>query len=176
MDRSNESEDRAKNTSRISSAGGWTILAVAGCGLAAWIAWNALSDRVSGRPATAPGLVSDPPREMDPPVSPGMVNVRVRVRSFDRSGNEDVIGTRLGERAVLKLAGVNGQPYEAQFDRVGMWAMEIPPGEYVVSREQPSLKRWEWTVSGRDVSDEGAEGYRMTFRVGQAPTLELVLR
>ena len=176
MGHSSQPGGRGRISPRLWPAGGWAILAVAGCGLAAWIVWSALSARVVGRPATGPELVQEPPREMDPPVSPGMVNVRVRVRSFDRAGNEDVVGKELGQRVILKLAGVNGQPYEAQFDRVGMWAMEIPPGEYIISREQPSLKRWEWAISGREVADEGEKGYRVAFSIGQAPTLELVLR
>lgn len=154
---------------------GWFLLAGAGCGLAAWVLWSAWSGRAADRPASAPELVQNPPPELDPPVAAGMVNVRMRVRSFDRSGNEDVIGKTLRKKAILKLTGAEGQPYEAQFDRVGMWSVEIPPGEYSVSRKQPSLEQWEWSLSGREVT-EGIDGYRVSLRLGQAPTLELALR
>ena len=162
--------------SRSWRTAGWFFLMAAGCILAAWFLRNAWSGRAADRPASAPGLVREPSPELDPPPAPGMVNVRMRVRSFDAAGNEHVVGKELRERVTLKLAGLDGQPYEAQFDRVGMWAMEIPPGEYLIAREQPSLKSWRWTLSGRGVTNEGKKGYRVIFQFGQAPTLQLVLR
>lgn len=173
---SSEPSGRRALSSRLWRAIGWLLMAAAGCGLATWLLWTAWSGRVADRPASAPELVQNPPPELDPPVSAGMVNVRVRVRAFDASGNEDVVGQKLRGRVTLNLAGLEGQPYEAQFDRVGMWSMEIPAGEYLVSRDQPSLEHWEWEFSGREVSDEGEKGYRVVFRLGQAPTLELALR
>ena len=173
---SNEPSGRRELSSRLWRVIGWSLLAGVCCGLATWILWTAWSGRMAGRPASAPELVQNPPPEMDPPVSAGMVNVRVRVRSFDASGNENVVGQDLRGKVTLNLMGLEGQPYEARFDRVGMWSMEIPPGEYLVSRDQPSLEQWEWELSGREVSDEGEKGYRVVFRLGQSPTLELALR
>ena len=148
------------------------LLLFLGVAFAFWAIKQALSRRETAAPPPTRAAVS-------PTAVPAlaanrlMVHVQVRMRGSD--GLEVPIGTTLPRQVALKLLGQGEQPYEARFDRVGVWAMEVPPGEYQVPADQSDLGEWRWTLSGPTVS-ETPEGYTVTFDKARAlATLNLLL-
>jgi hypothetical protein len=81
------------------------------------------------------------------PAAPGMVSIRVSVR-VRVTGSLAPIGTSLPRMISLRMTGKDGQPYEARFDRAGVWGMEAPPGEYLISGKQKDLGEWSWEMTG----------------------------
>jgi len=100
------------------------------------------------RAENSPSATSIPGDEgiMTPP-APGMVSIRVSVR-VRTAGSLAPIGTSLPRQIFLRMTGKDGQPYEARFDRAGVWGMEAPPGEYRISGKQKGLGDWSWELAG----------------------------
>lgn len=148
------------------------VLLFLGVAFAFWAIKQALSQREMAVPP--PTRTASSPTAVPAPAA-NMLVVHVQVRMRGPDGLEVPIGTVLPRQVALKLVGQGEQPYEAQFDRVGVWAMEVPPGEYQVSADQPHLGEWRWTLSGPTVS-ETPEGYSVTFDKTRAlSTINLLL-
>ena len=139
--------------------------------MAAW-----LVTRYAFRPPSAGNATQVPGDGLNAPPAPaaGLINVRVTVKVVDGRGIESPVGTVLPSRLAFKLYGVSGQEYEAGYDRVGVWVMEIPPGEYIVPAKQAGMGEWRWKVTG-SVVRATREGYAFTVPPGSAPAVELTL-
>lgn len=153
-------------------AGAWA-LGAASLGLAAWLLRQGLTARLRDEPPA--GAQPPAPPEI-PAAAPGSVNVRVQVRVLNAAGSDEPVGTALPRRVSLRLAGKGEQGYEAQFDRVGLWVMETPPGDFTVPKAQPDLGDWRWTLTGAGVSGDPVSGYRVHVDAASAPTIVVVLR
>lgn len=154
-------------------------LAVAGAVGIGTVAWTV------GQYLSSPGAVpassadpSGPPEESAGPpvaVTPGMLSVHVAVRVRGGDGEDVAVGTSIPTPVALQISGEDGRQYEARFDRVGVWLMEVPPGVYLAPLEQPELKNWKWKLTGRNVTS-GPEGPVLRFESGGVPPrLELLL-
>jgi hypothetical protein len=166
--------------SRIRTAALW-LVAMAGLVFAAWAltryAQRRAVEQKSGLPGaeeeTASGGVNTAGGNA---AAPGGVVARVLVRA--QEGDRDMpLGAALSERVALKMTGAIGQPYEARFDRVGVWQMEVPPGVYDVPAKQPEIRGWKWKLSGDGVA-KGKAGmkYTVKFETSRShPGLELHL-
>ena len=143
-----------------------------GVGFAAWAIGQYLSSQravepMGGLPSAEAGSpVAGSGRE-DAPAGE-IVNVHVVVRMRDETGAEVTIGTAIPSQVSLTLKGEDGRPYEARFDRVGVWLMEVPPGTYRVPLDQPELRDWKWTLSGKNVTP-GSQGSTIRLAPGQVP-------
>ena len=97
------------------------------------------------------------------------------VKVVDGRGMESPVGTVLPGRLSFVLLGGDGRQYEAGFDRVGVWVMEIPPGEYEAPGSQVGMGDWKWLVTG-PVVRASPGGFRLSIAPGTAPAVELTLR
>jgi len=158
---------------------GWWVLAVAaGLGLGGWAAvrtWQA-------QPAAAPpvGAIQPGAGPSRPPTNADLVadkyNAVLQVRARDAGGTDQSVGTALPRRLSLNFTDKDGRDYAEQFDRVGMWAIEIPPGTYRIARDQPGLGGWRWKVAGEGLAGGGAAGWTVTFHAGAMnPLVDLLL-
>jgi hypothetical protein len=151
--------------------------AAAGVILAAWMATRLAFRRPAVDAASLDSLAAVPADGVKgaPVPTEGFINVRVTVKVVDGRGMESPVGTILPSRLVFKLYGAGGQEYEAGFDRVGVWVMEIPPGEYSAPAKQAGMGEWRWKVAG-SVVRATRDGYAFTVPPGSAPAVELTLR
>jgi len=159
------------------TAAPWAALLL-GVAFAGWAVMHYLTIQYE---AESPPPVGPSPAGIEeglpPPPSPGMISVRVAVR-VRVAGSYVKIGTPLPRRVALSMIGHDGQPYEARFDRVGVWGMEAPPGEYRVSSKQKDLGDWNWILAGDCVKtlDNAENRYAVTLDLKkQYPTLDLTL-
>lgn len=150
-------------------------LAVSGVAVAAWLATRVAFGPVRGTvPGSEPVVPADGTNPVPEPAE-GLVNVRVTVKVADARGVESPVGTALPSRLAFKLVGTDGQVYEAGFDRVGVWVMEIPPGEYEAPARQPGMGEWKWRLAGTTVREAGGT-CRLKVAPRSAPAVELSLR
>ena len=154
----------------------WLALA-AGAAVALALAGLALH-RLAGS-ATMP-VPSGP---MAPPIRPPgprelvsqKYNVVLQVRAHDDHGVAQPVGTTLPRMLQLVLTGQDGTAYAEPFDKVGLWAVEVPPGTYTIARVQEGLGAWKWTLSGDGLKRTG-DGWTATFAAGTMnPQLDLLL-
>lgn len=150
--------------------------------LGGWAVWRS----VRARPASAPpagglpdgvGPGAGPARE--PSASDLLAsryNAVLQVRCHDAQGEPQPVGTALPRRLSLVFQDGEGRAYAEQFDRVGLWAIEFPPGTYVIPASQSGLGEWRWKVSGEGVRRRGGEGWTVTFHAERMnPTIDLLL-
>ncbi len=169
--------DRARTAVRTV---GIVLVGILGMVFAGWTVMRYLAHRDSLVPLSGgqavPGPAETGVASPTAPVSnPNLINVHVMVRVKGESGDELLIGAALPQRVALTLVGEAGQPYEARFDRVGVWAMQVPPGEYKILSQQPDLGKWRWELNGTNVT-EAEEGYMVKFeRSEELATLDLLL-
>ncbi|MEK7766746.1 MAG: hypothetical protein AAB368_10955 [bacterium] len=154
------------------NAGAWA-LGAASLALAGWLLWYGFGARLRQEPLSTPAL---PAASAIPAAAPGSINVRVQVRVLNDVGGDEPVGMALPRRVALRLEGKGGQGYEAQFDRVGLWVMETPPGEFTVPKAQTQLGEWRWTLTGAGVSGDPVSGYRVRVAAAAAPTIVVILR
>jgi len=156
---------------------GFALAAVAGTGLAGWMiagylhrphasALDELSPAASGGAAGAPrDLASE------------HYNAVLQVRLKGEQGEMVAVGTLLARKLTLTLTDAAGRSYAEVFDRVGLWAIEVPPGAYLIPLEQPDLAHWKWTLKGEALRVIPGKGYGVDFAAGRVnPTLDLLLQ
>ena len=175
---SRRSEDVA-GAVRTARTVGIVFVAVLGMGFTVWALTEYFASRSDVTPLSGVG-----PASAQAPTgggctaveaAPGMLNVHVVVRLRGKGGEDMPIGSSLPTHVALKLLGEDDRPYEARFDRVGVWLMEVPPGEYRVPPEQEDMGEWKWTLTGANV-DKAEAGYTVKFEAGSIPPrLELLL-
>jgi len=104
-------------------------------------------------------------------------SVHVQVKVLDEEGREFALGTALPRQLSLKLVGANGQEYTAPFDRVGVWAIATPSGEYRLPLQQTDLGSWRWKVSckGMIMDREGGAWILPAVQKGLPLGIELTL-
>lgn len=158
------------------TAAPWVLLFL-GLAFAGWAVVHYLT--VQYQEEKAPSATSIPGEEtiLTPP-APGMVSIRVAVR-VHVAGKQAPIGTMLPRQVALQMLGKNDQPYEARFDRAGVWGMEAPPGVYRVSGVQKALGEWSWEMSGDCVRPSKDRKYRYDVTLDLArphSTFDLVLK
>jgi hypothetical protein len=107
----------------------------------------------------------------------GSYNVVLQVRAQDPSGGLATVGTTLPGRLTLKFVDAEGKTYLEKFDRVGLWAIEMPAGIYWIPSAQDGLGEWKWKVSGETLARDGAKGWKFTLAAGTVnPMIELLLK
>jgi hypothetical protein len=133
---------------------------------------DALPPDLPGGGASAPGA----PMPSQEDLVRQNYNLMLQVRANDGEGRPMAVGAVLSRKMEVLLTGANGQPYAQQFDRVGMWAAEIPAGTYTIARDQPGLAKWKWTLSGEGLRPAPGGGWTVTFKSGTMnPMLDLFL-
>ena len=163
---------------------GVALVAVAGSALAAWVIAGYLGRATllpgaAVTPTPETGTVPTPPPGVGAPTASDLVkqqyNAVLRVQVQDEHGVQAAVGTALPRRLTIVLQDSDGRKYAEQFDRVGIWAIEVPPGTYVIPRDQPDLAGWKWTLTGEGLTP-GATGTSVTFVAGRMhPPIDLTL-
>lgn len=103
-------------------------------------------------------------------------NMMLQVRANDGEGRAMPVGAVLPRKMEFVLSGANGQPYAQQFDRVGIWAVEVPAGTYTIATAQPGLGNWKWKITGDGIRPAAAGGWTITFTTGaMSPMVDLFL-
>jgi len=104
-------------------------------------------------------------------------NAVLQVRVKGAHGEMVAVGTNLPRKLTLTLHDAAGNTYAEVFDRVGLWAIEVPPGTYVIPRDQPDLAHWTWVLTGEGVVPVPGKGYSVAFAAGRVnPTIDLLLQ
>lgn len=148
---------------------GTVVVLLAVWGVAQYIEY--LGTRTPTRPA---GDAADPSQ---PDATAGQVSARLEVQVLDEKNKEFPVGTPLPRRLMLTMGIPDGQAYSMPFDKVGVWASDVPPGEYLVSLEQEHLGNWRWKLEGKGVKmDDAAGAYRLKIAGREQPlTMKLTL-
>ncbi len=103
-------------------------------------------------------------------------NMMLQVRANDGDGRPMQVGATLPRKMEFVVTGEGGQPYAQQFDRVGMWAVEIPAGTYTIPAAQPGLGRWKWKVTGDGLRPAPGGGWTLGVKAGTMnPMVDLLL-
>lgn len=153
-----------------------------GLALGGWAAWRHLARR----PVVAPpdGALADgqagPGGPVRQPTSTDLLaskyNAVLQVRTNDAQGTPQAVGTMLPRHCTLVFTDATGRQYAEQFDRVGLWAIEIPPGPYRIPVDQPGLGEWHWKLSGDGLRRAGPGGWVITIEKEKMnPTVDLLL-
>lgn len=132
-----------------------------------------LSQLPSG-PAGTPGAAAPVPSQDD--LVRQKYNMMLQVRANDADGRPMPVGTALPRRMEFTITGANGQPYAQQFDKIGVWAVEIPAGTYTIATAQPGLGNWKWKLTGDALRPATGGGWTITFKTGTMnPMVDLFL-
>lgn len=135
-------------------------------------AGGAIPEGVPGAPASVPG--GPLPSQED--LLRQNYNLMLQVRANDGDGRPMPVGAMLPRKMEFLFTGSGGQPYAQQFDRVGMWAVEIPAGTYTIAAAQPGLGKWKWKVTGDLVRPATGGGWTVTLKAGTMnPMVDLLL-
>ena len=144
------------------TAGGIVLVAVL-----VFAGWK-LTSR-SGLTPSLPGAAA-PAAHDDPAVAAAMArgkfNVILQVRMRDSGGGMAPVGAVIPSQLTLKFRDAEGRTYLERFDRVGLWAVDVPPGEYWVPPDQDELGEWKWEVSGEGLVRDGAKGWKFALTAG----------
>lgn len=125
-------------------------------------------------PAGAPGAGAPVPSQEE--LVRQRYNMMLQVRATDGEGRPMPVGAVLPRRMEFVLTGANGQPYAQQFDRVGIWAVEVPAGTYTIATTQPGLGNWKWKLTGEALRPATGGGWTITFTAGaMQPMVDLAL-
>jgi len=104
-------------------------------------------------------------------------NAVLQVRLKDERGEASAVGTLLARKLTLILTDAAGRTYAEVFDRVGLWAIEVPPGAYLIPFDQSDLAHWKWSLAGDALRKVAGKGYAVTFTAGRVnPTIDLLLQ
>lgn len=155
------------------------LAALAGLALAGWmIAAYLHRPRENAFDASRPAAVPSSGGAADPAaLAADRYNAVLQVRVQGPGGEMSPVGTTLARKLTLALHDAEGHVYAEVFDRVGLWAIEVPPGAYVIPFEQPDLTNWKWTLAGDGITRVAGKGYAVTFAAGRMnPTIDLLLR
>lgn len=160
-------------------AGALALVAVGGVALAGWMIHAYLTRPQAAAPESMDGLGTAGPAPSPSPsdLSADHYNAVLQVRLKDEHGAQAAVGTVLARKLTLTLTDVEGRTYAEVFDRVGLWAIEVPPGAYVIPFEQPDLAHWKWLLTGDTLRTIAGKGYAVTFTAGRVnPTIDLLLQ
>ncbi len=103
-------------------------------------------------------------------------NLMLQVRADDGDGRPMPVGAVLPSGMQLIFTGAGGQPYAQPFDRVGMWAVEIPAGTYTIATAQPGLGKWKWKLTGDAIRPAAGGGWTIALKAGTMnPMVDLLL-
>jgi hypothetical protein len=135
--------------------------------------------RLTARSRPAAGLPA-PPGTGDTgapgALAQGNFNVVLQVRAQDPDGGMASVGTTLPHQLSLVFTDGAGKSYVEKFDRVGLWAIEMPAGTYWIAPVQEGLGDWKWKVAGDTVVRDGARGWKFSLVAGTVnPMIELTL-
>lgn len=151
-----------------------TILAI--WALARYSGTRAGLAQLPAAPAGSPGAGAGAPVPSQEDLLRQRYNMMLQVRANDGDGKPMPVGAMLPRKMEFVLAGANGQPYAQQFDRVGVWAAEIPAGTYTIAATQPGLGNWKWTLTGDGVRPAPGGGWTVSFKTGTMnPMVDLFL-
>jgi len=111
------------------------------------------------------------------PLAQGNYNVVLQVHAKDPSGGMAPVGTTLPRRLTLKFQNEKGQTLLENFDRVGLWAIDMPAGTYWIPLKQDELGEWKWKVAGENLARDGEKGWKFSVAAGTVnPMIELTLQ
>jgi hypothetical protein len=131
-------------------------------------------ERMVFSPASSGGSTAGaPPGQLLPNSATAHLDVKV----LDENGKEYPLGTPIPRQLSLTMLNTEGQEFLVPFDRVGVWAVDAPDGQYSVPAEQKKLGNWSWKISGAGVKlDKASRAWLVTLkREGQPVVLGITL-
>jgi len=153
------------------------LVAAVGIALAGWMIASYLARPQASAPDVAEPLSGPQAARSPADLAADHYNAVLQVRLKDEHGALAAVGTMLARKLTLTLTDAAGRTYAEVFDRVGLWAIEVPPGGYVIPFDQPDLAHWKWSLAGDALQKIAGKGYAVTFTAGRVnPTIDLLLQ